>query len=128
MMSAYRFDPAVEPATMLIQVQPRMYVDIADTLDEKVPAKQYYVNAEEVMKDSGKIVKEWVYDNAEVWVPERIGKILVKQWPNERPVAVLLATRNLSEAEKGTDTREAKKKNRRKRTSESRDDSELTED
>lgn len=121
-MSAYRFDPAVELATMLIQVQPRRYVAIADSLDEKkVDGKAYYPELRDVLKD-GKIRHEWNFETAEVWVPPRIGNNLIASADGMAPVANMIATRSQEDAKKGVDPREQKKRRKPKADDDSEED------
>ncbi len=115
-MTAYRYDPQEEPATMLVRVHPHRYVSIATSLDPKVDGKMYYPVAGEVLKDNGKVVREWMYEEtADVWVPPRIGNILIKSADTTNPIGRMIMTRTEEEALAGEDPRKEKKRPRRRR-------------
>ncbi len=96
---AYKFDPEVEPGTVLIEVYPRRYVRIKNSSDPKDEGVLLQQDKIEIMED-GKIVKKWSGEkNGRMWVPARIANELTTVSPGDAKhnlgaIAALLETRS----------------------------------
>ncbi|HET6442727.1 MAG TPA: hypothetical protein VFH53_10150 [Phycisphaerae bacterium] len=99
---AYDFDPAAEPATHLIEINPQRYVRINGTLHS-----QNRVEEELLSDDGNKVEKKisWNKESARVWVPRRVADALAidSTCHNERvrgvpPIATVIETRTVEDA------------------------------
>ena len=107
---AYRFNPEEEPATMKIRLNPNRYATINGELR--------YVTAKIEKQADGKNHRVWDYQAAEVWVPPRVGEMLIDTVGLDNamgmePVAKMIATRSEEDALEEFKPKVAPKRTRR---------------